>query len=35
MVTLCYPYDEGITCLCDSSKSVLRYILLELETKVC
>ena len=24
MVTLCHPYDQGITCLCDSNKAVLR-----------
>ena len=24
MVTLCHPYDEGITCLCDTNKAVLR-----------
>ena len=24
MVTLCHPYDAGITCLCDGNKAVLR-----------
>jgi len=27
MVSLCYPYDDGITCLCDAAKSVLRCFL--------